>query len=75
MEPPRSVGKIMTRGRDIGTEVGENIFSDTGVASYRGAKFIRDKYGNVSTVSVKRRVSKAEIDLFSFIRKVLGMQR
>jgi len=63
--PPRSVGKkIMTRGRDIGTEVGD-IFSDTGVPSYRGAKFIRDKYGNVRTVSVKRRVSKAEIDLFS----------
>ena len=36
--PPRSVGKrIMTRGGDIGTEVGD-IFSDTGVASYRGAK-------------------------------------
>ena len=63
--PPRSRGKkIMTRGRDIGTEVGD-IFSDTGVPSYRGAKFIRDKYGNVSTVSVKRKVSKAEIDLFS----------
>ena len=42
----RTREKVLTRSRNIKSEVGD-IFSDTGLPSYRGAKFIRDKFGNI----------------------------